>query len=143
MRQLVYVSAATWDLGEQDIKGILKSARHHNPKHDVTGMLLFIDLGFFQILEGPSSGVETIYSRIKLDKRHRQVRVLVDEDGDKRLFAQWSMGYDRPDPKLIADGDMFLATRNAIEAKVPLNQAIATARLVRNFYAVNAVREFD
>ncbi|MGD0867293.1 MAG: BLUF domain-containing protein, partial [Rhizomicrobium sp.] len=60
MRQMIYVSAANWELGAEDISAILGSARRHNPAQDVTGMLLYIDLGFLQFLEGPPAGVEMI-----------------------------------------------------------------------------------
>ena len=138
MRQLMYVSAASRKLGHQEIEAILGSARRNNPAQGVTGMLLSIDLGFLQILEGPAEGVEYIYSRILGDKRHTAQRVLVDEKVKDRLFAQWSMGFDRPDAMLKHQQDLFAATREAIEKAIPLEKAAVTARLVRSFYTVNA-----
>ena len=142
MRQMIYVSAASWKLGQEDVDEILRAARRNNPAHGVTGMLLYIDLGFFQILEGPPDGVETVYAKILADKRHTAQRILVDEEVGERLFAQWSMGFDKPDPKRAAAADIFTATRTTIEDKVPLAKAIAAARLVRSFYTVNAARDF-
>ena len=140
MRQLIYVSAASWQLGQKEIDDILDTARRNNPAHGVTGMLLYIDLGFFQILEGPPHGVEKVYAKILTDKRHTAQRILIDETVEHRLFAQWSMGFDKPDPKRTAAADIFTATRTTIEAKVPLAKAIAAARLVRTFYTVNTER---
>ena len=142
MRQLIYVSAASWQLGQKEIDDILGTARRNNPAQGVTGMLLYIDLGFFQILEGPPQGVEKIYAQILQDKRHTAQRILVDEKVDERLFSQWSMGFDKPDPKRAAAADIFTATRNSIEAKIPLEKAVAAARLVRSFYTINAARDF-
>lgn len=137
MRQLVYVSAASWKLSQDEIDAILAAARRENPAHGVTGMLLYADLGFLQVLEGPKDGVEFIYQRILGDKRHRAQRILVDQDANERLFAQWSMGFDRPDPRRAKDSDIFALTREAIHASVPLEKAAIIAVLLRNFYTVN------
>ena len=142
MRQMIYVSAASWQLGQKEIDDILGAARRNNPAHGVTGMLLYIDLGFFQILEGPPQGVEKIYAKIVTDKRHTAQRVLVDEEVDARLFSKWSMGFDKPDPKRKPADDIFTATRNSIEGKISLEKAVTAARLVRSFYTVNAERDF-
>ena len=138
MRQLIYVSAAAWRLGPKDLDDILGAARRTNPAHGVTGMLLYIDLGFFQILEGPADGVERVYHKILKDRRHTAQRILVDEAVSERLFSRWSMGFDKPDPRRNQAGDIFTATQQSIEAKVPLEKAVVAARLIRTFYAVNA-----
>lgn len=143
MRQMVYVSASSWTLRPQDVEEILAAARRNNPHHGVTGMLLYIDRGFLQVLEGPPDGVEQIYTRILTDKRHTEQRILTDETVDARLFSQWSMGFDRPDPSRKSQSDIFAATREAIETAIPLDKAVATARLVRTFYTVNAQRDFS
>jgi hypothetical protein len=142
MRQLVYVSAATWTLSPHEMDGLLRSARRNNPAQGVTGMLLCIDRGFLQILEGPPAGVEKIFRKIETDKRHSAVRILIDEQVTARLFSRWSMGFDRPDPQQRLQAGVFTATREAIEAAIPTDKAIATAHLVRNFYTVNAPRDF-
>ena len=101
MRQLVYVSAASRELyvsaasrelNDRDLEQILDASRRNNPKHDVTGMPLVIDLGFLQILEGPRQSVEHVLARISQDERHKSIKVLVDEDVDERLsgYGAWA-----------------------------------------------------
>jgi hypothetical protein len=138
MRQLVYVSAVVRKLSYSDLDTILNAARRNNPARDVTGMLLSIDQGFLQSLEGPPAGVENIYQRILRDNRHTGQRVLVDEIVAERLFSRWSMGFDRLNPALKAHNDIFIATREAIENAVSPEKAAVTAQLVRSFYAVSA-----
>ena len=138
MRQLVYVSASTRKPTDLDLEEILTAARRNNPACDVTGMLLYIDRGFLQVLEGPPAGVEAVYARILGDRRHTAQRVLIDQPCDQRLFAQWSMGFDRPDPKRLRDADIFAVTRDAIENAVPPEKAAVIAQLLRTFYVVNA-----
>ncbi|HXM00556.1 MAG TPA: BLUF domain-containing protein [Rhizomicrobium sp.] len=138
MRQLVYVSAASRTLSPADLDSILASARRANPQHDVTGMLLYIDLGFLQVLEGPADGVETTYRRILNDDRHTAQRILVDRTGRDRLFGGWSMGFDRPSPDQAQSAGAFKITRDALNDAVPKDKASEIATLLRTFYNVNA-----
>ena len=137
MRQLVYVSAAARVLSAEDLEQILYASRHNNPASDVTGMLLHIDSGFLQILEGPEEGVEEIYRRIAQDRRHKSLSVLSDQSVQERLFSEWSMGFDRPEPEAEADESVFAITRDAIGGKLPDEKAPILARLIANFYTVN------
>ena len=134
MRRLLYVSAAAVPATEATLDDILKTSRANNARAGVTGILLHIDSGFLQILEGPDDTVAQTYARIAKDARHRSLRTLIDEPAEERLFADWSMGFDRPKPG--ASG-AFEITRDAIEGVVPQDKARTLAVLLRTFYTVN------
>jgi hypothetical protein len=138
MRQLVYVSAASGLFVPEDLNSILATARRVNPQHGVTGMLLYIDLGFLQVLEGPHDGVEYIYQRILRDPRHTAQKILVDRADSERLFEGWTMGFDHPSPGQAKAADAFAITRDAINGAVPPDKARVIATLIRTFYGVNA-----
>lgn len=87
MRQVLYVSAAAETFRESDLESILESSRRNNPEHGVTGMLLYMDLGFLQILEGPDAGVEVVLAAVRKDSRHENFCVLIDRTAPERLFA--------------------------------------------------------
>ena len=53
MHQLVYVSAASWAMSNAELNEILDVSRRNNRQSGVTGMLLHLDRGFLQVLEGP------------------------------------------------------------------------------------------
>lgn len=46
-------------------------------------MLLHKDLDFLQILEVPDAGLKNVMSVIQRDRRHHNVRVLVDRPADR------------------------------------------------------------
>jgi hypothetical protein len=50
-----------------------------------------------QLLEGPEPAVRTLLGKIKADSRHRGIRVLMEEETDKREFHDWSMGFTNLD----------------------------------------------
>jgi Sensors of blue-light using FAD len=72
---------------------ILNVAHQTNERLGITGILLYIDETFFQVLEGPSEAVVALYTKIGLDKRHARVLKLIQEPIAARAFADWSMGY--------------------------------------------------
>lgn len=93
MYELLYISLATEVLSEDDLNGLVQNAQKFNAGIDVTGLLAF-DEGsgsFFQILEGQKDQVLGIYSKIKTDSRHKDVRVLQEDKRDDRRFPDWSM----------------------------------------------------
>jgi hypothetical protein len=76
-----------------ELAQILGSARHNNRQFGVTGALLFTEVYFAQILEGPLGPVETIFERIQCDLRHSDVTVLSFQPIAQRRFAGWAMAY--------------------------------------------------
>lgn len=93
MFYLVYVSMAADNLSKEDRLAILATSREHNAKLGITGMLLFKDDNFMQVLEGEEATVRELYERIKLDPRHRGIVTLVEGHREERRFADWSMGF--------------------------------------------------
>lgn len=96
---LIYNSAATHPMTESDLVGLLEQSRNHNPAVGVTGMLLYHDHCFFQVLEGPRDAVHTLADRIEQDRRHTQMTVIIDEPIHKRSFGEWTMGFAHVSPE--------------------------------------------
>jgi hypothetical protein len=91
---LVYVSSGKDDLTDEDFKNILNSCRRNNQPRNVTGMLLYRNGYFIQVLEGEETDVDFIYQRIAADPRHDHV-VLVEKNRiTERAFPDWSMGFN-------------------------------------------------
>lgn len=94
---LVYVSIASPDLTEQQLVDILKVSRDNNTRDDITGMLLYKDGRFMQLLEGSETSVCAAYGRIARDARHRDATILLEGATDERDFVDWSMGFQALD----------------------------------------------
>ncbi|MDM7887296.1 BLUF domain-containing protein [Curtobacterium sp. RHCJP20] len=90
---LVYASRAVVGFGLDDLDELLVHARSANARAGVTGLLLFRDHRFLQLLEGPSAAVREKMAYIAEDPRHDQVTVLLEEQVSSRQFPDWSMGY--------------------------------------------------
>ncbi|MBF4162380.1 BLUF domain-containing protein [Nocardioides acrostichi] len=93
MYSLLYSSTATGQLGRDDLRALLDLARERNGAAGITGMLLFHEGQFMQVLEGPREQVDDTYSRISRDRRHRSLWVEMQGEVERRGFPDWTMGY--------------------------------------------------
>ena len=90
---LGYVSNETQQFSPEALIALLTEAREANGKRNVTGLLLYREGSFYQVLEGAESEVMSTFNGIKGDPRHDSVRVLFKGDATTREFADWQMGF--------------------------------------------------
>lgn len=93
MLQLIYASAATVEFSTADLQQLLKLARENNESLGVSGMLVFHEGSFLQILEGEEEVVVALYNKIEEDDRHSNVLMLLRTEIDERSFGDWKMGF--------------------------------------------------
>jgi len=98
----IYASAATRHFETAELTALLQAARTHNDAAGLTGMLLYTEGSFFQVLEGVADAVEALYARIERDKRHEHVTKIVTEAIPSRSFAHWTMGFSQVSRKELA-----------------------------------------
>lgn len=90
---LVYASAARKPFSKTDLIELLTQAREKNRRLGITGLLLYRDGDFIQLLEGPKDAVKALYDAIDRDPRHVGSMVMAEGEREERLFADWSMGF--------------------------------------------------
>lgn len=101
MFRLIYVSTARALMGKDTLLDILAKAREKNARLGITGMLLYKDGNFLQLLEGEESLVREVYATIACDTRHFDSMIMMEEEVSDRMFADWKMGFhDLSDPSL-------------------------------------------
>jgi len=93
MISLTYVSFATQPFSARELLDLLTVARENNSKLAVTGLLLYRDRSFMQVLEGRSPTVHMLFRRIARDPRHNEVKSILQESIQERVFPDWSMGF--------------------------------------------------
>ena len=108
---LCYVSTETEHFTQEDLVALLGVARAANTEHDVTGLLLYREGSFYQLLEGKQAAVNHIFEVIQQDPRHKEVRVLFSGETETREFSDWRMGFlnlDGVNPEALAGFSNFL-----------------------------------
>lgn len=116
--QLLYASGGSGPVTDDDIRDILDVSRRNNAALGVTGLLLFADNMFLQVLEGEEQTVRSLATTIRRDPRHRNYMELLAQNAPGRAFGQWQMGFKRLQEGLAEDDAVFRATRNALAGRI-------------------------
>ena len=93
MFYLIYVSHAANGLKSSDLHDILKKAHEVNANLGITGLLLYKNKRFMQLIEGQEDAVRGLYQKILQDPRHRDLIVLQEDTEPERQFPGWSMAF--------------------------------------------------
>lgn len=110
MEYIVYVSTAKRLLSEKELIDVLKVSRTNNKKYNVTGILLYCQGTFMQVLEGDKNSIDQIYKAIELDTRHKNVIKLASGISKKRSFPDWSMAFASVTPETLQEIEGFLSS---------------------------------
>jgi hypothetical protein len=92
--QLIYSSDAACDI-DQEIDLIMAASTRNNPQQGITGLLVYSDDIFLQVLEGEEKTVQACYERIRQDPRHTDCDVVHSHAVSKRSFPKWAMAARR------------------------------------------------
>lgn len=90
---LLYVSQANAEMDEQSLTHIVNVSRQNNQSAGLTGCLLYQDGYFMQLLEGRREDVLKLMERVSLDPHHKNVQIVAQGKEPRRLFMDWSMGF--------------------------------------------------
>ena len=72
---------------------LLKGSHVRNTRAGITGLLLFKNGHFMQLLEGDEAAVIALFSKISRDPRHHHVIILWHGTVDQRDFADSAMAF--------------------------------------------------
>lgn len=102
IRRLLYTSNSCLKPGamtlERQVDELAREAAARNAQAGVTGLLVFVEHQFIQILEGESDAIEEVFERICCDFRHTNVKLVDLVAAKERLFGRWHMAQ-------LAEGD--------------------------------------
>ncbi len=108
---IAYVSSATHLFPPEELVELLAKSRANNARAGISGMLVYRDGNFMQVLEGEEDAVRAQYDKIERDTRHAGVLTLLEGYTSERQFPGWSMAFrdlDTLDAKSLPGYDEFL-----------------------------------
>ena len=133
---IIYSSSAKGKPGENEFRNLLNQCHRNNPELDITGLLLYNNGQYLQIIEGRKENVQALYQVISQDTRHEQVHILAEGSQIGRNFPDWAMGFKAiagnqnlalPDFINLNENELFF-NANAADAHPALPH-------LKNFYA--------
>jgi len=134
MLQLIYISTASNSPNETELINLLEQARSRNHRRHITGMLLYSNRTYLQVLEGEAKDVLGLYEAICNDPRNEGNVVLRESEIPGRDFPDWSMGFENlencsPD-KLTGFVEVF---GGRLDKTIAVNNKTNAIRLLMNF----------
>jgi len=118
-------------MSDAELVELLLQSRARNERLRLTGMLLYKDENFMQVLEGNEADVMKVFADIEVDARHKNIDVLRSEYIQNRNFPNWTMGFanvNNLDPRALPGFSRFMErnfrsayfTEDSIEAHAML-----------------------
>ena len=91
--ELSYLSEAVSDMSFLGLMRLLESARVFNQKNGITGILLYDNQQFGQIIEGERASIMKAWKRIQDDKRHHRIELIEIREIEARKFPEWLLRF--------------------------------------------------
>jgi len=107
--RILYSSSALQPFSLDELTELLHEAREGNARHGITGLLLYHNQSFMQVIEGEEQQVRHLYYHgIFHDDRHTAVHALIEEPIEARRFDGWVMGFKLIDETLLDGEENFI-----------------------------------
>jgi hypothetical protein len=95
MLQISYLSRSRAPMTPAQLLELLLQSRRNNVERGITGMLLYGNGTFLQVIEGEDAVVDRLVERISVDPRHDGIQLLGRREIQERQYTDWSMGFER------------------------------------------------
>lgn len=114
MIQISYISSSADPMDTNELVDLLQQCRENNAGNGVTGMLLYANGTFLQVLEGEERVIDNLMTKIRRDRRHTNIHLLQRISIQHRQYSDWSMGFKRVSEKDLhkIDGLMDFSEKN-------------------------------
>lgn len=99
LHHLVFWSEVQAEPTDTELLTLLHRSQAYNQRHGITGVLLYQAGQLMTVLEGPRDAVRTLFERIQLDARHRNVLLLSDGPAVQPTFPDWTVGFAPASPE--------------------------------------------
>ena len=93
LHHIIYMSHAQEAMSDNELAVLLQQARRNNEQQGITGVLVYGDNQFLQVMEGESAVITQLYDHIARDSRHDRLIKMADKYIEQRSFADWSMAF--------------------------------------------------
>ena len=117
LHRIVYMSTAVGVLRAEELDRIYLRAKSGNARAGITGLLLFYEGAFLQMLEGPPAGVMSVAERIRKDRRHSGMITLEARAIEERAFADSPMHFVAARNLSSGEKQAFSDLRQAVNAR--------------------------
>jgi hypothetical protein len=95
--ELTYVSEPAQALSFLGLMRLLYHSYSNNQALGITGVLIFENDRFGQVIQGKADQIDALWNRIQKDQRHKNVRLIDRKPISERTFSKWTMVFQGRD----------------------------------------------
>ncbi|WP_242202278.1 BLUF domain-containing protein [Aestuariivivens insulae] len=99
IKTICYISDSTKPETLADLEALYLQAKANNHKYNITGILIYKNQNFLQVLEGEENAVNQTYIRISKDIRHKNIFEIINTNIEERIFQDYNFGFTIVDNK--------------------------------------------
>jgi Sensors of blue-light using FAD len=126
LHTFVYCSRAAEGVDEVEVGRIVEAAQRRNLAKRITGVLVFGNGVFFQLIEGPAAEIRKLIATLHSDPRHCDfVSLDWSEERRERLYPNWEM------ERVTAD-DIREVLKDALDSSAGENNVNALRRILEH-----------
>ncbi len=93
LKTICYISSSTQNDSLENIKEMYSKAKANNSKNNISGILIYHNGNYLQVLEGTHKDVDQTYIRISKDSRHKNIIKVINSDTEYRIFEDYNFGF--------------------------------------------------
>ncbi len=90
---LCYVSSAKNNLPKSELEDLFRVNKRNNKELDISGILVYNNGNFLQILEGDEQKINKLFVKICRDSRHNNLIKLIHTSIEERIFDDYESGF--------------------------------------------------
>ena len=91
MYEVFITTIAVKQFSSEEIKDIVQELSARNISHGITGVLIYNNGEFYQILEGEKDTICNLMDSIKEDERHGSVHTIWEGEIPERGYKNWGL----------------------------------------------------
>lgn len=114
MKRIIYKSRAKPWVSAEDLAEVLNASRRNNSERGLSGLLVYTNGHFLQVLEGLEQHVDERFAIIQADQRHSDCRMICEERIFEPDFGVWNMGFWSDDISVSARDRGIVSVKDMI-----------------------------
>ena len=90
---ICYLSKEAEALKDSELERLFKFIVTMNPTLNISGALLYNNNFFLQVLEGKKEIIKELFAKIRKDKRHKDILMILDQKIENRIFENYEANF--------------------------------------------------
>ncbi|SRX74878.1 BLUF domain-containing protein [Aequorivita antarctica] len=118
---ICYLSKQAEVLKDSELEDLFKYILEINPTLNITGALLHNNDFFLQVLEGDKETIKKLFDKIRKDKRHKNILMILNQKIENRIFNNYDANFSIMKTKADIERLNIYLSHYDFENKYPKN----------------------